>query len=144
MWGAPCNRREPVQFLETDTRGQQGLTFAPLQLQEAKTVRPGKPSSRTSDCLLLSGEPPNIPMGRSQPLAFLLEKRAIQWDAHFQRAHWVSEPQFKTRIVFYRDIFRLLYGVSEAPPCIGLNTSEMPNQTGASEVDQVLQNQSLL
>lgn len=49
------------------------------------------------------------------------------------------KPQFKTRIVFYRDIFRLLYGVSEAPPCIGLNTSEMPNQSGASEVDQVLQ-----
>lgn len=45
MSAATCDRPEPLQFLEKDTRGQQGLIFVPSRHQEAKTALEGKPSS---------------------------------------------------------------------------------------------------
>lgn len=145
MQAAPCNRPEPAQFLEKDTRGQQGLIFAPPRHQETKTVQLGKPSSPepVTACFSL-GSPQTSRWEEVSHLPFFWRKKQFNGMHVSEEPTGYHKPQFKTRAVFYKDIFQLLHGVSEASPCTGLNTSELPNQFGTSEVDQVLQNQSLL
>lgn len=145
MSAATCDRPEPVQFPEKDTRGQQGLIFVPSRLQEAKTAL-GKPSSLQNQWLPASpwGIPKHPPGKKSAPCLSFGGKSNLTECTFPKSPLGITNPNVKQGLYFTGILLGVLRGVREAPPCTGLNTSEMPNQSGASKVDQVLQNQSLL
>lgn len=65
----------------------------------------------------------------------------MQWIAHFLKSHWASQNLKFKRMILYRDKYFSAFTVYVKPlPNPGPSTSELLNQSEASETDAFLQN----